>query len=212
LKLQSSKRAYVVFYAWLDAAEPERWPVDRAALRSYGALALTVLFLGLFIYCVVSLINDANKKYRGMLKPHMRTISMMLGICLSFFEIAIAQNAIPKACEESWEAFKENCGKKMEGLHSHFIEKSKNAPCAASLQCKTVGVGAKLCGGPGAYIPYSTAVANVQDFLNEANEFNKLSRLGAKLMSRDLGLLSDCALVSDPGAVCLANRCVLNTR
>lgn len=141
----------------------------------------------------------------------MKTISLILGICLGFFEIAIAQNAIPKACEKSWKAFEENCGQKMKKLHSHIIEKSKNAPCVASLQCKTVGVGAKLCGGPGAYIPYSTTAANVRDFLNEANEFNELSRLGADLMSRDLGLASDCAIVSDPGAVCQANRCVLNT-
>jgi hypothetical protein len=147
-----------------------------------------------------------------MQKPHMKTISLMLGICLCFFEIAIAQNAIPKACEKSWKAFEENCGQKMKNLHSHIIEKSKNAPCVASSQCKTVGVGAKLCGGPGAYIPYSTTAANVRDFLNEANEFNELSRLGADLMSRDLGLVSDCAVVSDPGAVCLTNRCVLNIR
>lgn len=54
----------VVFYAWLSAAEPTRWPPDRAALWVYSALALTVLFLGLFIYCVVSLIKQANRKYR----------------------------------------------------------------------------------------------------------------------------------------------------
>jgi hypothetical protein len=54
----------VVFYAWLNAAEPERWPADRAALWSYSVLALTVLFLGLFICCVVSLVKDANKRYR----------------------------------------------------------------------------------------------------------------------------------------------------
>jgi hypothetical protein len=54
----------VVFYAWLSAAAPERWPPDRAAHWTYSALALTVLFLGLFIYCVVSLIREANRKYR----------------------------------------------------------------------------------------------------------------------------------------------------
>ncbi len=54
----------VVFYAWLSAAEPERWPPNRAALWTYSALALTVLFLGLFIYCVVSLVREANRKYR----------------------------------------------------------------------------------------------------------------------------------------------------
>jgi len=54
----------VVFYAWLNAAEPERWPVDRAALWSYSALAFTVLFIGLFVYCLVLLIKEAKGKYR----------------------------------------------------------------------------------------------------------------------------------------------------
>jgi hypothetical protein len=55
----------VVFYAWLSAAAPDRWPPERAALWAYGALALTALFLSLFIYCVISLIKAANKSYKG---------------------------------------------------------------------------------------------------------------------------------------------------
>ena len=54
----------VVFYAWLSAAQPDRWPAERAALWVYSALAFTVLFLGLFVFCVVSLIRDANKSYQ----------------------------------------------------------------------------------------------------------------------------------------------------
>jgi len=54
----------VIFYAWLTAARPESWSPERAAPWVYGALALTVLFLALFVYCVVSLIRDANKTYQ----------------------------------------------------------------------------------------------------------------------------------------------------
>ena len=53
-----------IFYAWLSAAEPERWPPERAALWAYSALALAVVFLGVLIYCVVSLIKEANRQYR----------------------------------------------------------------------------------------------------------------------------------------------------
>jgi hypothetical protein len=53
-----------VFYAWLSAAEPERWPADKAALWAYSALALSILFFGLFVYCLVSLIKEANREYR----------------------------------------------------------------------------------------------------------------------------------------------------
>jgi len=53
----------VVFYAWLNAAEPERWPSDRAAIWVIGALITTLLFLSTFVYCTVSLIKEANRRY-----------------------------------------------------------------------------------------------------------------------------------------------------
>lgn len=53
-----------IFYAWLSAAAPERWPPERAALWAYSALGLAILFFGLFVYCVVSLIKEANRQYR----------------------------------------------------------------------------------------------------------------------------------------------------
>jgi hypothetical protein len=56
--------ASFVFYAWLNAAEPERWPADRAAPWAYSALALAVLFLVIFLYCLISLIKESNRKYR----------------------------------------------------------------------------------------------------------------------------------------------------
>ena len=54
-----------IFYAWLNAADPERWPAEKAAIWAYSSLAIAILFLGVFIFCVVSLIRAANKKYRG---------------------------------------------------------------------------------------------------------------------------------------------------
>jgi len=54
----------VIFYSWLNAAEPERWPSEKAGLWAGGAAILTILFLALFIYCVVSLIRETNQKYK----------------------------------------------------------------------------------------------------------------------------------------------------
>jgi len=53
-----------IFYAWLSAAAPERWPPERAALWAYSALALAILFFGFLAYCVVSLVKEANRQYR----------------------------------------------------------------------------------------------------------------------------------------------------
>ena len=54
----------VIFYSWLSAAEPERWPTERASLWAGGALIITIVFIGLFIYCLVSLIKETNREYR----------------------------------------------------------------------------------------------------------------------------------------------------
>jgi len=46
-----------VFYAWLNAAEPERWPAERAAPWAYGSLILAVLCFVVFVWCAVKLIR-----------------------------------------------------------------------------------------------------------------------------------------------------------
>jgi len=53
-----------IFYAWLSAAEPELWSRERAGAWAYSALALTILFFCSFVYCLVSLIRDVNRRYR----------------------------------------------------------------------------------------------------------------------------------------------------
>lgn len=53
-----------VTYVWLNAANPERWPADKAAIWSYSALAIALLFLFIFFYCVAALIKESNRKYR----------------------------------------------------------------------------------------------------------------------------------------------------
>ncbi len=54
-----------IFYAWLSAANPESWSPERAGLYSGSAFALAIVFFILFIYCLVTLIKDSNKKYRN---------------------------------------------------------------------------------------------------------------------------------------------------
>lgn len=46
-----------IYYAWLNAAEPDRWPNEKAALWAGSALVLTVIFLSLLVYSIVSLIK-----------------------------------------------------------------------------------------------------------------------------------------------------------
>ncbi len=53
-----------VFYAWLNAAEPERWPAERAAWWVGGSALLAMVCLAVFIACLVSLVRGSNRGAR----------------------------------------------------------------------------------------------------------------------------------------------------
>ena len=55
----------VIYYAWLSAAAPDRWSPERAGAWVLGALLLMVFLLAVSIYCLVSLIKQANRDYRA---------------------------------------------------------------------------------------------------------------------------------------------------
>lgn len=80
------------------------------------------------------------------------------------------------------------------------------ATCSASSQCRTLPVGAKSCGGPQFYLPYSTANTDVAALTALADQY-KAERQAA---DRASGAMSDCRMVTDPGAVCRAGTCQLN--
>lgn len=81
-----------------------------------------------------------------------------------------------------------------------------DAVCDAPQQCQTIAIGAKACGGPERYLAWS----------NKSNDGKQLTALAQaqaeasrKLRQSD-GMMSTCAIVTDPGATCEVGRCVLN--
>ena len=82
-----------------------------------------------------------------------------------------------------------------------------DAPCDDASQCRTIAVGFKACGGPGGYLAWSTKT------VDEATLKDLVQRQAAaeQAESQRAGMISDCRLVTDPGAVCRAGRCVLGT-
>jgi len=50
-----------IFYAWLNAYDPEKYPAEEVAFQAYSYFALTVTLVILFLYCVISLIKERNK-------------------------------------------------------------------------------------------------------------------------------------------------------
>lgn len=77
------------------------------------------------------------------------------------------------------------------------------AACTADSQCRSLPVGAKACGGPAGYWAWST-----QD--GDAGRIAALAERQAAAHRREIeasGLRSNCRVVIDPGATCLAGRC-----
>lgn len=82
------------------------------------------------------------------------------------------------------------------------------AACSADTQCRSLAVGAKACGGPAGYLAWST----------EGTDATRLAELAARQAQAQRreneasGTRSNCAMVTEPGAACVAGRCRLATQ
>jgi len=81
------------------------------------------------------------------------------------------------------------------------------ASCTDASQCKTVAIGARACGGPEAYLAYSTALTNPAQL--QALALRHAEQRRAEVTSA--GLLSTCIMLPDPGATCRAGACQLRS-
>jgi hypothetical protein len=78
-----------------------------------------------------------------------------------------------------------------------------SASCTGSVECKTVGVGARACGGPEGYLAYSTSVTASAPL--EALAARHAERRRAAVSAS--GRVSTCNVLPDPGAVCAQGIC-----
>jgi len=74
-----------------------------------------------------------------------------------------------------------------------------DAACDTAEQCHTVGIGDKPCGGPEAYLAWSSAVTP-PDALAALAARHRAAR---RAQNERSSLRSNCAVTPDPGAVCL---------
>lgn len=81
-----------------------------------------------------------------------------------------------------------------------------DAACTESSQCHTLAIGARACGGPQAYLPWSSAKTDGAALAALGEKFKK-EREAAIAAS---GEMSTCQFLPDPGAVCKAGTCQLN--
>lgn len=82
-----------------------------------------------------------------------------------------------------------------------------DARCTEDAQCRTLAVGVKACGGPQAWVAWSTAVSRAEPLQALAAELAQRQ----KVRNEVAGAVSDCSVLPDPGARCLAQRCTLRS-
>ena len=78
------------------------------------------------------------------------------------------------------------------------------AKCSDNSQCRTLAIGEKPCGGPEQWLPYSSATAPVEPLKAWSAELSA----AAKRRNASSGMAGNCSYTPDPGAACVAGRCV----
>jgi len=81
-----------------------------------------------------------------------------------------------------------------------------DAACTDASQCHTLAIGARPCGGPQAYLAWSSACTDGAALALLAEQFRQECQ-AAHAVS---GELSDCRFLPDPGASCRGGTCQLN--
>jgi hypothetical protein len=73
-----------------------------------------------------------------------------------------------------------------------------DAACESDSQCQTLGVGAKACGGPQAYLAWSSKRTDGAELRQAAEREARAARAAAEAS----GIKSNCMITKDPGAFC----------
>lgn len=91
-----------------------------------------------------------------------------------------------------------------QGLMQQIKAEIGDAACDSSQQCRSLPVGQRACGGPEAFLPYSTKRSDAAKLVRMASEDSAARK---EQITRS-GMISTCQAILDPGATCSAGRCV----
>lgn len=81
------------------------------------------------------------------------------------------------------------------------------AACTADMQCRTLAIGARACGGPERWMAWSVTTGRGERLAALSDQLSAL----VQARNERIGLMSICVVVPDPGAVCRAGHCVVGS-
>ncbi|MCW5634226.1 MAG: hypothetical protein KIT17_12910 [Rubrivivax sp.] len=85
-------------------------------------------------------------------------------------------------------------------LRDEILRKIGDAACRDDSQCRALPLGSKPCGGPEGYLAWSTLDTGARELEALATRY----REARVARNRQLGLVSDCAVVPEPAVRCVA--------
>lgn len=94
---------------------------------------------------------------------------------------------------------------RLNNLNFTISQIAEQGTCNMDAQCRTIAVGSRPCGGARSYYAYSTMDSDTGLLMSKVNEYNRLER---SLVSASTEV-SNCRILPDPGAQCIASRCSL---
>lgn len=90
-------------------------------------------------------------------------------------------------------------------LQSRIVAEIGTAACQSSAQCRTLALGAQACGGPQAWLAWSSTASREDSLIALSEQLAALQRQ----RHAQSGVASTCQYKADPGAWCPAQQCVL---
>lgn len=101
-----------------------------------------------------------------------------------------------------WGCKKETTGKSLQLQYQEIKKMAANEACTNASAWRITPIGAKACGGPAAYIAYSSKI-DTAAFLQKVAEYTKAQ----KKYNKESGAVSDCAVLLHPGGIdCLRGK------
>ncbi len=129
------------------------------------------------------------------------TLGLTTGVLCAVF--VLAASATEQRPEPHHKA--QSAGQTEFDLQERIAKEIGRADCDHHAQCRTLPVGWKECGGPAAWVAWSSKTANMERLEALAKKLAIVQRR----QSVPGGGQSNCQYLPDPGAICVSGGCTL---
>lgn len=117
---------------------------------------------------------------------------------LFFYSVILCATLFTSSCKKEDKQNKER--EELEQLYNQIKDIAESSTCGQNQELKHIAVGAKACGGPTAYLGYSSSI-NLSEFENMVAKYNQLQQN----YNKKWNVISDCMALAPPKSVTCEN-------